>query len=1300
MLTTLQMLLATSFVQTEDSENSQKDSTESERPMNQEAPKEERAEANIDNTKTNELEVEGSDRQEKSSEKRKKKDDDLSQSEESDQSIHAEQTGEAKRDEPTQSKDDKAIERQGNTKTDHENGLKSDENSEEGNAEEEISEPENQVECSFGIVNRFYNFVENFNQANISNVSEASANQEDFAGGVAKPAIFEHPLSEGDSRIEYTVELPTVEDNEKLIFYSFVGLRDGIDFDYPATKPDGVHFAIEIDGERVCNSFSLTCEWKENNVDLTRFAGDTRKISLITNAGESNDVSYDWALWGEPQLIKLIPQNLLIARNEKEPRLRCGIASVTVENESIDQETTVETLETGFVFEQDLLATEAIKQIPQQITCKKTPVHISLFVDQPVLEITVLGTPQALITENEHFEVQCQVKNIGLAPITRANDASIGINKLKLKRGRSVQHIKHLSSGEKKILKWEIRKFSRPSLAKMGISLRYKTPGEKINFADEKQIIIHPAPPEISQKVIEKVHTFNHDEHLVLGNGNFRVAFVKGAQGFEYMIFYVAQDGDYQQVAISNAISEICYCDAAGITQSLKITPKDYRISGDSEGKSILTFSDQVKDNDGVIWSYEFRFSTTENASRLKTSYIVNSDQSRNLTVLRGPNLYIGEGTFGSKKSFAIFPGLEFLEGEETSSSARDATPPINNRLVPHPYKITMPLMAIEHKKSLIGLIWDPLQKWDGEHQTLSAAFASPNWHDNQNNHLMGLFVPTPMKWLDENHLQASKPYNLLPNQELNIKAEILLDGKASGLKAVDHWLDAYSIPELPEQPRNDQEILELSRHGFMHSVWDEETKKSRHCVGWPPLNAPSFATLLWYDYLVTSDNEVKQRVLEIAQNTIQESGIGGLVSEAGCHILKWEFPFYFGDIEPAIDQIKKVIDNLIETQGEDGSWGFQPTTDQTKTLGNTGDSVLGTEAISAFKLLKFARITNDQDSLQAGLKALKFMAKFTVPRGAQGWECPIHQPDILAAAYGIAAYLEAYEITNSRRFLNQAEYWANTGLLFIYSWFLPDRPGMYSASIPAFGTSFHTHSWFGVPVQWCGLVYAYYLQRLARKSQQKDWEKIAEAITISAAYQQWTDGDLKGTYPDGFYNYCTEGKGPHLNPENIMANLYALRDLDPDISTAIIRRKNWRVHISSGAKIENKQWRQSGQLNYRLRYVQHETSYTIIVGLGAAPSLVKAANQDLPLVDSFDHSSGWLYKPEKEMLFVKYTHPKNIVDFEITPVGRNKPVKDAENDKNLPAEATHTATEGKEVAISELPTDYNKNTSHASEEE
>jgi len=44
--------------------------------------------------------------------------------------------------------------------------------------------------------------------------------------------------------------------------------------------------------------------------------------------------------------------------------------------------------------------------------------------------------------------------------------------------------------------------------------------------------------------------------------------------------------------------------------------------------------------------------------------------------------------------------------------------------------------------------------------------------------------------------------------------------------------------------------------------------------------------------------------------------------------------------------------------------------------------------------------------------------------------------------------------------------------------------------------------------------------------------------------------------------------------------------------------------------------------------------------------------------------------------------------------------VKDVENDKNSPSSTTHTATEGKEVAIPELPIDSNQNTSHTSEEE
>jgi len=265
--------------------------------------------------------------------------------------------------------------------------------------------------------------------------------------------------------------------------------------------------------------------------------------------------------------------------------------------------------------------------------------------------------------------------------------------------------------------------------------------------------------------------------------------------------------------------------------------------------------------------------------------------------------------------------------------------------------------------------------------------------------------------------------------------------------------------------------------------------------------------------------------------------------------------------------------------------------------LGKEGDVVLGTCARPALTLLKYARITGDEEALQAGTAALRFMDKFRVPRGAQAWECPLYEPDILAAAYAVGAYVEAYRITGKRDYLSKAEYWSKTGLPFLYFWNHPERPGMRFASIPVFGTTFYTHSWLGVPVQWNGLVYAYYLQHLAEYSEQFSWKKIAEGITISAMYQQWTEGELKGTYPDGFYGYCIEGRGPHINPEDIIINLYALRGLDPDISTAIATKNDSRIHISSGAKVGEEKVDSDGTLNFNLRYVPQETSFTLIAG-------------------------------------------------------------------------------------------------------
>ena len=1186
-----------------------------------------------------------------------------------------------------------------------------------------------EVPVRLGVIDVLYNFVEAFDKSQTSNAEQVSASSQDYSGGVGKPAIFEHPRVEGDARIEYEVVLPQLEPNEGLILHFSVGLRDGIDFDNLLMKPDGVRFAIEISGERRFEVVSETCQWDEGTIELSEFAGQRLQVAFLTECNGAGNTNYDWALWGNPRVLKLTTVSLPTERDEPHPKMIRGVAvralvpGVNLPLQAIE-----------FAYDEFLPAPQIADEISQRILAQVERIQIQqdeddisagvkavgciealgLYAEQPKPALVAVGATSAIVTAGNDFEVQCTIRNNGVVALTPVHEASVVLNRIKLRRGRHTQTVKNLEPGEETTLVWGIRSFSRPAVIQISVSFRYQTPNTEGREKAEKLIEIRTSLPKLLGQVASELQTYNLHEHVITENQNLRAVFVRGNHGFEYYVLSVAKNGGYRQVAICDSISELRYRDAKGTPQQIRIRPTVYRLAGNSQGDSIVSLSGEEKDEDGVSWSYEARFTLSENAKRMRTEYRLATDGARELIAFNGPILRAGDGAFESNKTFGLFPGLEFLEADETSSSTRDAVPPINNRLVPHPYKVTIPLMAVEHKNVLVGLVWNPLEKWDGVHDMLSAVFAAPNWYEKQKNHLMGLFLPPPPDWVEENQaiaLWASNPpndrvrehslegrvrddsstaYVLAPDRPITISSQIIVDGNASILDAISHWEEAYGTPELLESPRSDVEEQLLSRHALMHTVWDAETGKSRHCVDWAPANAPGFATLLWYDYLATQDEAVKQRVAAIAESVIRESGPAGLISSALCHILMWEFPFYFGHVEVGLDHLKAVMQGLRETQEDDGSWRFHPTTDRTRTLGEPGDTVLGTCAPKTLMLLKYARITGDEESLEAGLKGLTAMKHFNIPRGAQTWECPLYEPDILAAAYAVGAYVEAYEITKDNRHLERAEYWAKTGLPFLYHWNLADRPGMRFASIPVFGTTFHTHSWFGVPVQWCGLVYAYYIQHLGHHSNQHPWLQIAEGITTSAMYQQWTEGELKGTYPDGFYGFCTEGRGPHLNPEDIMVNLYALRGLDPDVSTAIIPMRDGvakRIHLSTGAQIESITHEESGQLRFKLHYVQHETSYSIIAGYGVKPSTINAKDEAIPFVEVLEESeSGWLYREEKDIIFIKYQHPTGEMDFEVLPPDVDEvepesmpPIDGGDEDESQPDE-----TEGEETGAPE----------------
>jgi hypothetical protein len=1084
-----------------------------------------------------------------------------------------------------------------------------------------------------GYVTEVYRFVEEFSPQRVANALNASASMNEKCGGVRKPAIFEHPLPEGDASIEFVLSLPEVSEDEVLALIFDIGLRDGVRFDDPQAPFNGVRFAVEVNGRRVFQEELYECRWRSNLVDLSEFAGEPVKIRLITNCNGEGNANYDWALWGDPRIISLVP-------SQHVKSFRCGILLYELEGGELGYaEFLLPEVKTA-----DQIASRIVPQIEDELGKAVEQICICSHLPEPVL--LGLNLSKAIVNPGEHFEVRCLIENRGKAPIEPEHRLIVSLESPDLRRDSRNRPIERLNPGESLLLRWQARGNQKETTANLEVSLSAIIAGERISQTLSRRVKLERPVTKPQARPPAELRTYNQAGCLVLENRNLRTLFVADEEGFRYIEIYASGGETFYHVANLKPISKLIYSTGDGETHELTFTPESFSIAGELSSGSVALKS-KVMDEEGAVWSFSATFSLAEDGRWLDVDYSLSVDSERSLLHFSGPTLYAGDGSFGSRKSYALFPGLEFLEGDEISSSTRDADPPINLRLAPHPLKVTVPLIAIEDNSYLVGLMWDQLQRWDGEHVTLSATFASPNWFENQDNHLISLFLPSIPDWVEENESVAARPYPISPGKPLRFNCKILAEGGAGILDAVDRWIEAYGLPELPPQPRSDEEELLLCRHAFMETVWDERAEKSMHCVGWNPANSPGFAALLWLDYLATRDEAVRERVELIARNTVRDQGPGGLASTANCHILRWEFPFYWGYLREGIQAAREQVYAIIEEQEPDGSWRFHPRDERARELGRESDAVLGICASKALPVLKFARITGDEKASEAGLKALRFMDAFRVPRGAQSWECPIYEPDILAAAYAVGAYVEGYRITGDEEMLRKAEYWARTGLPFLYLWALPDRPGMLFASIPVFGTTFYTHSWFGVPVQWNGLVYAYYLQQLAEFSSSMPWKHFAEGITISAMYQQWTDGELKGTYPDGFYGFCTEGRGPHINPENILVNLFTLRGVDPGISTEIIRVKGRRIHISSCAEIEGVNF-EEGSLWVRLNFVEDAPGHLLISNVDK-PTVIFAEGGLLPEVSQLEGvKRGWIYGPSERTVYIRLYHRRPQIELEL----------------------------------------------------
>jgi hypothetical protein len=667
------------------------------------------------------------------------------------------------------------------------------------------------------------------------------------------------------------------------------------------------------------------------------------------------------------------------------------------------------------------------------------------------------------------------------------------------------------------------------------------------------------------------------------------------------------------------------------------------RIEAQCEARSArLILRGNLRADKGTVLPFTLTYRLDETAAQMDARLSVKAVRPVSLVSLHAPILYAGDGMAGERKAGALFPGLEFLTPEEVSSDDSGVAWDKRERWVPHPYKITVPLMCVAAEGNVVGLTWDPLQKWDGVRSVPLAQFASPDRPEGKSDHLLSLLAPGFTPAFVENAPGVAKGWAIPAGREVSLSAGIFVLADTEDMAdAVRYWTLTHNLPA-PAFIREPRAALALVAKGYMQTAWDAKAKGWITAVGWKPGFQESIADRLLRIAGLCGDPALAARASEQAQEAIRAAGGPQGVS----------LNLRSGDAEQAVAALREAAYGMMAKQRPEGGWTFADmysTEGMRASLAQPQDIQLGTCVNALDPILTYAVATGDPKAVAAGLRGLDYIRRFYKPAGAESWEVPLICPNLRAAALAVRCFLRGWQLNGREVYLDQARRWAWAGAAFIYLWQAPDRPVMPGASISVMGTTFYESTWFGWAVQWVGLVYAESLQELARFDHSADWKRFAELITASALRQQKTESapcGHVGFFPDSYsllkgadsYEWCLAPTGIADNVIGLMGGAWepcvlTVGAMSPRMQIPPDRRQ---VHILSGGLPTRWDWDTAGsRLRLSLKNAPGETGQAVVFGL-QNPSRVTWDGQQLAQIppDAGDRA-GWFVPPgERALIF------------------------------------------------------------------
>ncbi len=586
-----------------------------------------------------------------------------------------------------------------------------------------------------------------------------------------------------------------------------------------------------------------------------------------------------------------------------------------------------------------------------------------------------------------------------------------------------------------------------------------------------------------------------------------------------------------------------------------------------SQTASSMTATAIFKDSGGAEWTAVRTFiAAHNNAVNVTTSIRVTED--RQIVQMPWLTLFPGLGTFGSHKTQGLLAGVEYLV-DEPSSDTKDFAPQKANRRMVDDYKLCFPLMAISHKKQWLSLSWE----YDKFPATI---FDSPDRQFHSGGHLFALWSPGPRQDRIENDFSVYHAIPIYKNTPMKLEATIAVgDNDDTVASAIADYVERNPLPPLPVYEDGFQGALSLMAHGWLDSavhVGDQWRHAYTRGTSHPPRTV--FDPIVLMDYIVqkTTDKELAKRLLDCVAKTlpaIQPKDYGTSIT----HNYQNLFSFLYQSAgEEWLKAVNVHANYNLDRLRADGSYPYRPLPPDVKlNYGTThwADHANGLTATSLMGSARFVLASANPSFREKYLKTLdRVFACYRndVPRGAQTWEIPMHSPDILGSAYMLVLATNAYKISGDPKYLKEAEYWALTGVPFVYLVNPVEHlnpKGLY-ATIAVLGATFWTAAnWIGLPVQWCGAVYRNalyeYMDILNNSSKYAFWKKIADGITITGlqfTYQK-RDGDPDdqiGLLPDSYILKSAMKGGPSINPGTIQLFMPQAYDETPIINVKMLK--------------------------------------------------------------------------------------------------------------------------------------------------